>query len=313
MLAKLGIEVVHLDLPFRLNHVNCLSAEGKDGWAIIDTGLNHKKTRAVWHDKLDNKELKHIYVSHYHPDHFGYAGGLQQLTGASVYMSEIDEASGKTVWEPEFINTIKENYKDYGVPANNMINMTEDTESFVKYITPYPQVYEHFEAGNKIVFGNYEYEIITTPGHADGLVVFYNKETGTLLSTDHILPDITPNVAYWFHGLENPLQAYINSLNKVKKLEVEFVVPSHGSPFFDANKRINEILLHHDERLAFVLDKVENGDTAYQMSDKLFSFELDAHEKRFALGETIAHLDYLVSKGELKKEKVNEIWQYCFN
>src|SRR5699024_2046296 len=117
----------------------------------------------------------------------------------------------------------------------------------------------------------------------------------------------------WFHGLENPLQAYINSLNKVKKLEVEFVVPSHGSPFFDANKRINEILLHHDERLAFVLDKVENGDTAYQMSDKLFSFELDAHEKRFALGETIAHLDYLVSKGELKKEKVNEIWQYCFN
>src|SRR5699024_5067277 len=118
MLAKLGIEVVHLDLPFRLNHVNCLSAEGKDGWAIIDTGLKHKKMRAVSHVKLNNKELKDMIVSHYHSDHFGYARGLQQLTGVSVYMSDIDEDSGKTVWEPEFINTIKENYKDDGVPAN---------------------------------------------------------------------------------------------------------------------------------------------------------------------------------------------------
>src|SRR5699024_6022514 len=111
----------------------------------------------------------------------------------------------------------------------------------------------------------------------------------------------------WFHGIENPLQSYIHSLKKVKELDVEFVIPSHGKPFYNANKRISEILLHHDERLSFVLEHVNNGDTAYQMSEKLFPFDLDAHEKRFALGETIAHLDYLASQGNLKKEKMNDI------
>lgn len=310
MLDKLGIQIVRLELPFRLNHVNCLSAEGEEGWAIMDTGLNNKRTRVVWNDSLRHKDLAHIYVSHYHPDHFGCAGELQRLTGASVTMSIIDEKSGKTVWEPEFINTIKENYTKYGVPPNNAMNMTEDTESFVNYIRPYPHVTEYFEEGNSIKFGNYEYEIITTPGHADGLVVFFNEETSTLLSTDHILPDITPNVAYWFHGLKNPLQAYIHSLKKVKELDVGFVIPSHGKPFYDANKRIKEILLHHNERLEFVLKNVSDGDTAYQMSKKLFPLDLDAHEKRFALGETIAHLDYLVSNGELKKERKDNIWHY---
>ncbi|GIN92069.1 MBL fold metallo-hydrolase [Siminovitchia terrae] len=311
MLKKLGIEIVKLDLPFRLNHVNCLLAEGETGWAIIDTGLHDTKTIARWEDILQAKKVSDLYISHYHPDHFGYAGGLQQKTGAKVSMTQVDEKSGKTVWGEEFIQEIRKNYTLSGVPDHITQLMTVNTEEFKEVITPYPNVDHYFQEGEKILFGQHEYEVIFTPGHADGLVVFYSKENSVLLSTDHILPRITPNIAYWFHGIENPLKAYMESLEKIKRLNVEFVIPSHGEPFYYANKRINEILNHHEERLAFVLKSIGRGITAYSLSKKLFAFEMDAHEQRFALGESIAHLEYLRYKGYINKEIHNGIcWYY---
>lgn len=75
-----------------------------------------------------------------------------------------------------------------------------------------------------------------------------------LISTDHILPRITPNILYWFYGDANPLQSYFDSLNKVRKLNVDYSIPSHRKSFYDGNKRINEIIEHHDERLDETLD-----------------------------------------------------------
>lgn len=310
MLEKLGIEIVRLELPFRLNHVNCLLAESENGWKMIDTGLHDKKTIARWDDVLQGKKVTDIYVSHYHPDHFGYAGSLQQKTGANVTMSEMDEVSGKTVWEDAFIQEIRKGYALSGVPEDIANGMTSNTEGFRKKITPYPEVNYYFKEGDSIVFGKHEYEIISTPGHADGLVVFYNKDESVLISTDHILPNITPNVAYWFHGIKNPLHAYMKSLEKIKQLDVAYVIPSHGQPFYDANKRIDEILDHHKERLAFVMDQLEMETTAYQLSQKLFNFEMDIHEKRFALGETIAHLEFLRYEGGLTRELHDGMWVY---
>ncbi|MBD8004812.1 MBL fold metallo-hydrolase [Bacillus norwichensis] len=311
MLKKLGIEIVKLDLPFRLNHVNCLLAEGETGWAIIDTGLHDTKTIARWEDILQGKNVSDLYISHYHPDHFGYAGGLQQKTGAKVSMTQVDEKSGKKVWGEEFIQEIRKNYTLSGVPDRIAQLMTVNTEEFRKIITPYPNVDHYFQEGEKILFGQHEYEVIFTPGHADGLVVFYSKENSVLLSTDHILPRITPNIAYWFHGVKNPLKAYMESLEKIKRLNVEFVIPSHGEPFYSANNRINEILKHHEERLAFVLKSIGREITAYSLSKKLFAFEMDAHEERFALGESIAHLEYLRHKGYINKEIHNDTcWYY---
>lgn len=310
MLEKLGIEIVKLDLPFRLNHVNSLLAMGNSGWTIIDTGLHDKRTVARWDTILQGKKVSDLLISHYHPDHFGYAGAFQKKTGAKVSMTRVDEKSGYTVWEEEFIREIRRNYRIAGVPDQIAEGMTANTEGFRKVITPYPKVDHYFKEGEKILFGHNEYEVIFSPGHADGLVVFYNKENSVLLSTDHILPHITPNVAYWFHGIKNPLKAYINSLKKIKKLNVEYVIPSHGHPFYHANKRIDEILTHHEERLAFVMKNIENEITAYSLSKKLFDFEMDVHEKRFALGETIAHLEYLRYKGYIKKEMNNGVAFY---
>src|SRR5690625_3480770 len=78
LLEKLGVQLIKLDLPFRLNHVNCFLAEGEQGWAVIDAGLHNEATVKRWEQALAGKVVTDLYVTHYHPDHFGYIGGLDR-------------------------------------------------------------------------------------------------------------------------------------------------------------------------------------------------------------------------------------------
>lgn len=310
MFEELGITPVRLDLPFRLDHVNCLMAEGDNGWTVMDTGLHDAQTEARWDGLLEGKKVTEILISHYHPDHFGYAGEMQKKTGARVSMTKTDADAGMSVWEEDFITDIRRNYLLAGVPEQKAVDMTSNTGSFTPQVKPYPEVGHYFEEGEKIPIGPYEYEVIFTPGHSDGLVVFYCQEKNVLLSTDHILPRITPNIAYWFHGIEDPLAAYMASLKKVRTLDADFVIPCHGKPFHGANDRIDEILAHHDRRLAETADYVGYGATIYEVCGKLFRKELNIHETRFALGETIAHLEYLRHRNEISREMKDGAWWY---
>src|SRR5699024_1718761 len=240
MLENLEIELVKLTLPFRLNHVNCFIAEGENGYIVIDTGLNDQKTTQHWDTVLEGKNVTDIFITHYHPDHFGYAGGLQKKHNARVSMSKIDADNGLDAWDDPLLDTLLENYQKCGIPEEIGNEMVYNTKTFIPHVTPYPKVDHYFEEHDRFKIGKYEYEVMFTPGHSDGLIVFYNEEKKVLLSTDHILPRITPNISYWFHGDSNPLKTYLNSLDKVKSLQAEYVIPSHGKPFYDANKRIDE-------------------------------------------------------------------------
>lgn len=310
MLKKLGVQPIRFDLPFRLNHVNCFLAEGENGWIIIDAGLHNESTVRLWEKKLAGKEVTNIYITHYHPDHFGYAGGLQEKTGAHLSMTEIDEQAALKAWEDDFLNSLAGNYSIAAIPSEIAHQMIENTKGFVPRVTPYPTVHHHFKEGEKVVFGRYEYEVIFTPGHSDGLINFYNKEHHVLFSTDHVLPKITPNISYWFHGDPNPLATYLESLKKVKQLDADFVIPSHGKPFHGANDRIDEIISHHDDRLARTLEYVDKESSVYEVCHKLFPKELTIHETRFAIGETLSHLEYLRIKGELDRHTKNGQWIY---
>ncbi|WP_067726306.1 MBL fold metallo-hydrolase [Oceanobacillus damuensis] len=310
MLDEYGLKVVTLDLPFRLNHVNCFIAEGEDGVQVIDAGLHNEPTIRRWEKELDGKKVTDILITHYHPDHFGYAGALQEKTGANVWMTKIDAEAGLDAWQNKFLNELTDNYQLAGIPEDKATKMISNTREFVPLVTPYPKVNHYLEEGDFIPIGKYEYEIIHTPGHSDGLVTFYNKEKDILLSTDHILPKITPNISYWFHGEPNPLKNYLNSLDKIKKLDAELVVPSHGKPFYGANKRIEEIKAHHKERLEALLEGIKGGRTVHEASEKLFNKILTIHEMRFAIGETLAHLEYLRLEGQCKRELVDGKYRY---
>lgn len=310
MFDELGITPVRVELPFRLNHVNCFLAEGEKGWTLIDTGLNNAYTAQLWKENLQDKKLTNIFITHYHPDHIGYAGTLQQQTNAVVSISKIDADGVKNAWSQTFLDELHKNYKASGIPLDIATEMKRNTEEFKPLLQPLPNVNHYFIEGEKVGFGRYEYEVIRTPGHAEGMVCFYNAEKNVLLSADHILPRITPNISYWYHGDPNPLKSYLQSIQTMKKLEVDYVIPSHGKPFYNANQRIDEIASHHEERLNATMEAIGTGASVYDVFKKLFQWELTIHEIRFAVGETLAHLEYLRLSGECKRELQNEKWIY---
>jgi glyoxylase-like metal-dependent hydrolase (beta-lactamase superfamily II) len=309
LLKEIGVTQVTIPLPFRLNHVNCFIAEGEKGWTIIDAGLNNEVSRDIWRPIIEKHDVKDIILTHYHPDHFGYAGTLQQLTNADVWMTEIEADTGLTYWEPDSIRSVNKNYETCGLPGNLSNMLTTDENSFNLQVKPYPTVQHYLEEGKKIVIGKYEYEVYFTPGHSDGLITFFNKEKSILFSTDHILPRISPNISYWFRGNRNPLQSFMTSLEKIKKLEAEYVIPSHGRLFRDANQRIEELLAHHHERLEMTYESINKPATIYEVNTMLFR-DLNIHETRFAVGETIAHLEYLHLNHHSKKFFQDGTWYY---
>lgn len=306
-----GIYLVRIPLPFRLDHVNCYLLEGNGGWTVIDTGLHNQSTVNIWEKMLEGRLVQNIVITHYHPDHYGYAGGLQEKTRAPVWMSQTDAENGLRSWETAHIDRIRRHYPACGLPEQLANQMVANTESFLSLITPHPKIEHYLQDGETVNLGWERYTVITTPGHSDGMLCFYNKLNKVLFSADHILPKITPNISYWFHGDPNPLQSYLDALHKVKELDIEIVLPSHGEPFYNAHERIDEIVHHHHERLDKVLDVTRSERTVYEVCLQLFGDRLNVHEMRFAIGETIAHLEYLVQQGEMKKEEIRGKWLYA--
>lgn len=310
MLQKLGIQQLVIDLPFRLDHVNCFLAEGENGYVAIDAGLHDQRAERVWQEVLQYQKLNDLIITHLHPDHIGYAGILQQLTGANVSMSKTDAQLMQDIWTEEAIPKVQADYERSAVPEKVAEDIYTILRNFNTVVTPFPTVNYYLQEGETIQFGTELYEVIFTPGHSDGLVCFYSRDKRILLSTDHILPKITPNISYWFYGEKNPLQSYENSLHKIKQLDAHFVIPSHGEPFYDANKRIDEIWKHHLQRFDIVLDTLQQSKTIFEVCEVMFPRKLSSYDYQFAIGEAIAHLEYLRAKGECNRELQRGKWVY---
>jgi len=130
-----------------------------------------------------------------------------------------------------------------------------------------------------------------------------------MLTKDHILHDITPHIQCWSDDL-NPLKNYLESLDKVRSLEVEIGFPGHRRAFTNFKERIDELKRHHKTRAEEAAAVLGNGlKTAYQIApDMTWDIKLDSWEdfavshKWFATGESIAHLRYLEEEGVVSRK-----------
>ncbi|GAH19644.1 unnamed protein product, partial [marine sediment metagenome] len=163
--------------------------------------------------------------------------------------------------------------------------------------------------GDTISIGDYLFKCIETPGHTRGHMCLYEPNKKILMSGDHILIDITPNISLWSDD-EDPLKEYLSSLDKVYNLDIKLVLPGHRSAFENCKERIEELKHHHQTRANEVLSILEKGtQNAYQVAshmtwDMSYEFweQFPPSQKWFAFGEAVAHLKYLEEKGKVQKE-----------
>ncbi|SFX42232.1 Glyoxylase, beta-lactamase superfamily II [Thermoactinomyces sp. DSM 45891] len=310
---------VPLPLPFALKEIKAYLFMGENGVTIVDTGLNIEQDFMVWESTMKElgitwDDLDKIVLTHYHPDHYGLAGRIQQLAGGiPVYISQVDYQQAQLFWDRDskMAQDLASAFRRHGLDESVVRQIPEHLSSFIPWIEPHPNP-TFLRAGSKIQLGDRTYKVIHTPGHADGHLSFYDPEREWLIGGDFLLPRITPNISMWPNCDKNPLQSYLKTLEKMELLPVKRVYSSHGPIFENYQERIKQIRHHHESRLKRMQDFVETEGrvSATDVCDHIFGKDLSIHNIRFALSETLAHLEYLRNNQQVEVERTGKRYFY---
>jgi glyoxylase-like metal-dependent hydrolase (beta-lactamase superfamily II) len=166
---------------------------------------------------------------------------------------------------------------------------------------PWP-VTSAIEPGVSLQIGARSFHVIATPGHSDQHLAFYCAEERLLLCGDAVLIKITPNISLWPHGRPDPLADFLHSLDLLAALHVDLALPGHGPLIRAFGERLAELRAHHHERLGIMEQATGDGATAFSICTAVFPITaLSPHQLRFAMAETLAHLEYLVGVGRLER------------
>jgi len=286
-----GVRRVTCPLPTRPGHVHAYLLPGADGYTLVDTGIGLPDAEERWAAALDGigGEVVRILVTHFHPDHVGAAADVARLTGAPVFQGELDFAQCRLVWgNSEWPQRIAEWFLSHGVPRPNTEELIESGAVYRPFIRYHPAP-ELVREGARID----GWELVATPGHADGQLCLLKD--GVLVSADHLLGRISPTVGLWPESRPDPLGDFLESLRRTIELAPRLALPGHGEPLEDPVRRAHELIEHHRERLgateAALTDEPRSG---YAVSFDLFGRDLKPAARRFAVAETLSHLERLV-------------------
>jgi glyoxylase-like metal-dependent hydrolase (beta-lactamase superfamily II) len=317
ILVAPGIHWIRMPLPFALNHINLWLLEDSDengeGWTIVDTGFGVAATHELWDRHfagvMGGKPVKRIIVTHYHPDHVGCAAWLHQKTGAPVWMTSSEFLSAHAAAE-DVAGFDRENsarlFIAHGLArARPDFNEAQKTRSgaYKRGVPTVPKQYHRIMEHDEIAIGKRIWRVITAFGHAPEHATLFSASDKILISGDQVLPRITTNVGVWGNQPEaNPLKQFLDSMNKFDPLPADtLVLPSHDRVFSGLHVRLEQLRLHHEQRLAELETAIETPKCAAEILPVLFRRQLDDHQLVFAIGEAIAHLHFLWRAGKAKR------------
>ena len=314
------IYTIYIPLPDNpLKNLNCYVVKTKDNNLIIDTGFNSPVCYEALMSGLNELDIDinktEMFLTHMHSDHTGLVPSVMNDESV-IYMSEVDYEYVKLMLNNYWVKN-EENYIKEGFPKDELATLWSSNPA--KIYNP-DKLFNITAVSDNSVFniGSYEFTCISTPGHTPGHMCLYLKKEKILFSGDHVLFDISPNITRW-PTVKNSLRDYINSLNKIKKYEVNLALPAHRKNDMDFYLRVDELIYHHKKRLEEVIEIVMTnpGLNAYDIAGKMkWSLknktwkETPAQQKWFAVGETLAHLDYLEIENKIYKKIIDDIYIY---
>ena len=303
-----GIHRIPLPLPMDgLKAVNVYAVETAAGLTLMDGGWAVPEGREALEKGLaligaGVGDVREILVTHIHRDHYTLASVLQGEVGARVSLGSQEQATLDMVRanegssEPQLLmagaHAVIEGWGDWKPPA-------PDPEHW-----RYPDTW--LVGDTTVPVGARLLDALHTPGHTQGHYVYADQPGGLLFAGDHVLPTITPSVGFEPAMASSPLSDFMASLTKIRSLPNLRLLPAHGPVAPSSHTRVDELLAHHEHRLALSLASITgSAKTAYQVAgdlpwtrhDHQFG-TLDVFNQTLAVLETLAHLDVLVARGQ---------------
>ncbi|WP_164689605.1 MBL fold metallo-hydrolase [Herpetosiphon llansteffanensis] len=302
---------IPIPVPLPLKYVNCYLLRADHGWVVIDTGMRYGQAEQTWLETFERlgiewSQIKQIIVTHYHPDHYGMAGWMAERSGASVWMSPTEIQSVQRAWFqplPDAADRLADFFELHGMPNDLNRQIWQHTMDASQYVDPKP-VLHPLAMDQPLQLGQRSWQLLHAPGHADGQLCLYDAADQLLIVADHVLADITPNISLWPEAKRDPLADYLASLEQFAALDVRLALAGHRKPIVAFRERCHEIAQHHNQRLDLMHDYASTGKTAFEVCEFAFGVStLSAHQLRFAITETLAHLVYLEGQGRLRREQ----------
>lgn len=295
-----------------LRTVNSYMIKDRERNLIIDTGMNLPEGREVFLAALKELDIDlektDFFITHFHIDHLELATSLVTKT-SKLYLNQIESNALQNAnrW-----NLSRAFYLAHGFPEDEL-QKVENSHLVRGYrLGQFKFDFQYVKENDSFRVGDYSFKCIETPGHSPGHVCLYEPYKKILVSGDHVLFDITPNITAW-PSKENSLKEYLSNLDKIYPLAVKLVLPGHRSIQNNHRKRILELKEHHQERANEVLAALDiNWKSAYQVAPRISwdvsykSWEqFPPPQKFFAVGEVIAHLKYLEGEGRIRSQSQN--------
>jgi glyoxylase-like metal-dependent hydrolase (beta-lactamase superfamily II) len=309
-----GLTSVPVPLPNNsLRYVFVYVFESDRGVYLVDAGWNTDEAYQALEAGLATAgygmaDVRGVMVTHIHPDHYGLAGRVREASGAWISLHPADARliQDRYVEPTDLLERVGSMLRRMGAPEDEIAVLTASAMPVRPLVDPVlPDVL--LEDGERPDVPGWDLSAIWTPGHTPGHLCFWEPANQLLLTGDHVLPRITPNISYHPQASDDPLGDFLRALDKLDAYEPREVLPAHEHRFVGLHARIEELRQHHVQRFREALAAIGEGHTsaweiAAQMTWSRPWDEIEGWMRRAAVGEAVAHLMALERRSALVEE-----------
>jgi glyoxylase-like metal-dependent hydrolase (beta-lactamase superfamily II) len=304
-----GVLWLRLPLPMALDHVNVYALADADGWTLIDTGMNSRKTRDIWETALAGplagKTVARVLLTHHHPDHVGLVGwfqdrGAELLTTRTAWlyarMLTLDVQDRPSAESLQF-------YQRAGTSPEMLAKRANERPfNFADMVAPMPLGFTRVEEGETLTLGGRRWRVRLGQGHAPDHITLWSEVDELVIGGDQLLPGISPNIGVYPTEPEaDPLTEWLEATARFvpHAREDQLVLPGHKLPFTGLPFRLQQMAENHHQALERLLGHLHEPQTAAGCFPALYKRPIGEGEYGLALVEAVAHLNCLLRRGQV--------------
>ncbi len=296
--------------PLRYTLTYAFTADA--GTVIVDPGWDSADGRRAFTAGLaaagvTPSDVTGVIVTHVHPDHHGLSGWVREESGAWIAMHAAEaETLPARIMRERNPGSDPDWLRGHGVPEGDVPVLVLEPALMSRALAM-PEPDRFVADGERLPIAGRDVRAIWTPGHTPGHLCLHDAAAGVLLTGDHLLPRITPNISV--HGAPDtdPLSDYLASLARTGSFAAEEALPAHEYRFRGLDVRSAALIAHHRDRGAEILHVIDRlgQPTAWAIASQLTWSRgwaaLQGMMRRMALAETVAHLHYLAVTREVRR------------